>query len=96
MICPFCEKEGKKSTLYSGGCRTTLMGGNFSYYDEEGAYHYHNPNRITSAYECSNKHLFETKSTKHCPNPNCDFGKEEPIVSEDFGKCQKNKNHTDY
>jgi len=55
--CPICEKEGKKSKVFERGCHSTLMA-NYAYYDEDGSYHYHDPNVTTCRYECSNGHVF--------------------------------------
>jgi hypothetical protein len=55
--CPICEKEGKKSKVFERGCHSTLMA-SYAYYDEDGNYHYHDPNVTTCEYGCSNGHVF--------------------------------------
>jgi hypothetical protein len=46
------------------------MGG-FRFYDEEGILHDHNPNVTTTAYRCSNGHIFETRERHKCPADGC-------------------------
>lgn len=74
MKCPECEKLGIKSTVRHNGGLTTLVS-YFPYYDEDGEYHDHDPNRNTFFFECSEGHEFTTYSTHPCPNPKCDYGK---------------------
>lgn len=62
MKCPECIKEGKKSNVYPGMSTTTLMK-IFEYYDEEGKYHYSNPNTTTTYYSCSNGHKWSDNSS---------------------------------
>jgi len=73
MICKECKKEGLKSTIYiaSGGI-TTLMGDS-RYYDEEGNYHHHDPNKTSARHWCSNGHEWYVTSQTKCPS--CDYGK---------------------
>lgn len=73
MICPKCKEENKKSKLYIGIGTTTTAGGMPPYYDEEGKYHYHDPNATTSNYSCSNGHNFFVSKVKECSA--CDYGK---------------------
>ena len=75
--CPFCEKEGKKSKLYSGGAMQTLMGGSESFYDEDGKKHYHEINTTTRDYHCSNGHYFTRKYKQKCPSCDYNEGKEQ-------------------
>lgn len=60
-ICPECKKAKQKSTVVCLGGTSTLMATQ-SYYDEEGNFHYHNPNITTMQYECSRGHRFITKN----------------------------------
>jgi len=55
MFCPECQKLELKSCVYIESTQTTLMAGT-QYYDEEGNYHYNDPNRITTFYRCSKGH----------------------------------------
>lgn len=73
MICKECKEQGLKSTVTSMGSGSTLLGWN-PFYDEEGVFHSHNPNRITDYYKCSNRHHFSVVGKAPCPN--CDYGKE--------------------
>lgn len=56
-ICPVCEKEGKKSEVYSGAATATLLAPS-RYYDENGKYHVEDPNTYTINYSCSRGHQF--------------------------------------
>ncbi len=75
MKCPECQTEGEKSRVFLRGSRTTAAH-HWPYYDEDGIYHDHDPNTVTSAYHCSRKHSWETKSKRPCPAEGCDYGKE--------------------
>jgi len=55
MKCPVCEKKGLKSTVYPC-CSTATLLWNEPYYDEDGKYHDHDPNAVTTDYHCSNGH----------------------------------------
>jgi hypothetical protein len=58
MICEQCKAEGKKSKVYVGSTASTCMGGGGAYYDEDGQYHYYDPNYHTTRYSCSNGHAW--------------------------------------
>lgn len=73
MKCPKCIAEGKTSKVYPGGSSVTLMGWD-TYYDEDGKFHSHDPNWVTTAYRCSNDHNWTEKSKRPCLN--CDYGKQ--------------------
>ena len=73
MICKKCEEQGLKSKVYiNGGMSTTLMGST-PYYDEDGNWHNHNPNTLTSRYYCSNDHIWQETYIGNCDS--CDYGK---------------------
>jgi len=57
MICPECQKEGKKSIVFIGVSSTTLLAVT-PYYDEEGRFHFDDPNTTTTQYTCSNGHVW--------------------------------------
>ena len=73
MKCPTCVEESEKSKVYCGGSTTTLMGYS-SYYDEEGEYHCHDPNKISTSYSCSRGHKWGVSKVPSCPAPGCDYG----------------------
>lgn len=77
MKCPVCEKEQLKSYVYPGTGSTTLLG-HRPYYDEDGNYHYHDPNTTTVRYNCSNGHAWREQSKRRCPS--CDYGGEPTII----------------
>lgn len=77
MICPVCKKEGKKSRITIGESSCTLMNP-MSYYDEDGRFHSHDPNAVTTNHSCSNGHKFQYGFFKSCPN--CAFGDEEVVT----------------
>ncbi len=79
-FCPKCSGEDKKSRITCGQVSVTLMG-SAPYYDEEGEYHDHDPNRRTAHFACSGGHEWVECSKQACPNPKCDYGKSEPEVT---------------
>jgi hypothetical protein len=79
MICQKCKDEGLKSKVTSCGGTSTLMWFS-SHHDAQGSYHHHDGNTITSSYKCSNGHLFSAKYKKQCPNFDCTWPDEEPVI----------------
>ena len=76
MICPECKKEGKKSQVYPGMSTVTAM--YFQpYYDEEGRYHHHDGNHQSTSYSCSNGHDWMEDAPNSCPEPTCNWPKDE-------------------
>lgn len=68
--CPQCVKEGLKSRVFPMGSQRTQM--HYApYYDEDGFYHHHDRNTITTNHRCSNEHRWMVKSKRACPAPNC-------------------------
>jgi len=63
MICPECKKLGKKSLVYPGACMSTLLAA-IPYYDEDGNYHFNDPNTVTQGYSCSNGHHWSENLNK--------------------------------
>lgn len=61
VICPTCKEAGQKSTVTPGACQTTLAMP-LSYYDEDGRFHYDDPNITTCQYRCSNGHEWSESS----------------------------------
>ena len=75
MICPVCKENNEKSTVTSHGSMSTLMA-YMSTYDEEGHMHYHDGNRITTDFTCSNGHKFASvRKGSPCPSypEHCDY-----------------------
>lgn len=63
--CPTCRAENRKSKVYPGACSSTLLG--FTpFYDEEGRYHYHNPNTSNCSFQCSNGHQWNESEVAKC------------------------------
>jgi hypothetical protein len=62
MKCPECVENGQTSKLYTNGNSSTLLGWTSPYYDEDGQYHSHNPNTVTSYYSCSKGHQITRKA----------------------------------
>jgi len=79
MKCPGCQLSGDTSKVYINGTTKTLMGWR-PYYDEDGNYHSHDPNRATTGYSCSNGHEWSITSTPSCPNTECSYG-DEPTIA---------------
>jgi hypothetical protein len=65
MICKECQNQGLKSQVHPGIGMRTLMGWS-PYYDENGKFHSHDPNTITTDYKCSNGHSWEEQSHITC------------------------------
>ena len=76
MRCFYCQQEGKKSTLNPGPQSTTCMSCP-SYFDEEGVWHNHDSNQLTTCYTCSNGHAYKEVTYRVCPAKGCDFNKDE-------------------
>lgn len=57
LKCPVCVDKGYKSTVNEGASTTTCLAV-VPYYDENGKYHYNNPNITTTSYCCSSGHTF--------------------------------------
>lgn len=77
MKCPACVKAGQQSTLthrYTTGMFT------HSYYDEDGVYHFHDPNRHFGIYECSGGHRVGISRLEPCPAEDCAYGKSDPEI----------------
>lgn len=65
MICPVCEKLGLKSKTHANGGRKTMMYCK-PYYDENGKYHHHDANRISTTYTCTNGHAWTRVTRGKC------------------------------
>jgi hypothetical protein len=59
--CPECKKLGLKSTVTEGWSTITCMAP-ASWYDENGVYHYDDPNITTKEYSCSRGHGWVEKT----------------------------------
>jgi hypothetical protein len=62
-FCPVCKLLGLKSVIIEGMTTSTAMG-TISYFDEDGKYHYDNPNIYTTNYRCSLGHEWQ-ESTRN-------------------------------
>jgi hypothetical protein len=71
--CHRCNQLGLASTVTVGTIVTTAMGAS-GFYDEAGAYHYHDPNRQTSEFSCSQGHRWTEQ--RQAPCLSCDFGRD--------------------
>jgi len=79
-ICPYCIKEGKKSTLNVPQKLDPGMGHFIKeFFDEEGGYHNHDSKKKCFNYECSNGHEFTVFVFDKCKNSGCLFGYEDEI-----------------
>lgn len=74
MKCPECVKSGKKSTITSNGTSMTTDVYYSPFYDEDGKYHHHDGNAITTGMECSNGHEWKHVRSGSCW---CGWGKED-------------------
>ncbi len=71
MKCPECKKRGLKSKLNVGPTYGTCMA-HTEYYDEDGKYHMHDPNKYTKSFYCSNDHRGYTETKNKCRS--CEYG----------------------
>lgn len=74
MKCPECEKEGQRSTVFSGGGTVTLMSYT-PFWDEDGVYHVHDPNTHGTNLSCSRGHKWSLRRLAPCGAPGCNYGK---------------------
>lgn len=57
--CPVCLRNKKRSVVHSGMCVGTLVNA-IEYWDEDGVYHYSDPNHATCSWWCSLGHSWST------------------------------------
>ena len=70
MKCPECVAADQRSHVYVGYSSTTLL--DFApYYDEDGNWHYHDPNTCTTSYSCSNGHKWSVNTPNTPAEPAC-------------------------
>lgn len=65
--CPQCVAAGARSTVRTSGVSRTLACSQ-EYWDEDGRYHSHDPNRHTTRWFCSNGHVWAVNSYPVCPS----------------------------
>lgn len=75
MKCKECQESDRQSRVYRGPTSSTVMGYS-SYYDEEGVYHQHNMNQVSTSYSCSNGHWWNQDSPQLCPADNCSWNED--------------------
>ena len=61
MKCAECVTLGQRSTVTVGATTTTAMAVS-AYYDEDGHYHYNDPNITTTEYHCSRGHRWHEQT----------------------------------
>ncbi len=64
--CPFCNDEGLKSTVNLPGSSVSTAMMPHRFYDEDGRFHHHGGNTITSEYRCSQGHRWLESSKGGC------------------------------
>jgi hypothetical protein len=64
--CPKCVEEGVKSRVRLDSYSTSTLMCDHSFYDEDGKYHYHDPNKRSQGARCSNGHSFYITTTPGC------------------------------
>ena len=65
MICKLCQAEGRTSRIDVRGGPTTAMTSSY-FYDEEGRYHAHDPNKQTIVFACTNGHTWVDATEDKC------------------------------
>lgn len=78
MKCPECVTANQTSRVYPDMYSVTTDMGWFSYYDEDGKYHNHNPNCHSESFSCSNGYKWGSDTLRKCDN--CDYGAESPTT----------------
>lgn len=64
-ICPDCREGGLTSRVTVGPSTVTCMAGQ-QFYDEQGRFHDHDPNTMTTQYSCSNGHVWSSQQLMSC------------------------------
>ena len=77
--CPTCVAEGKTSRIHIHSGARTCMGVTY-FYDEDGAYHCHDPNFGGTYYVCSNLHMWDDGPDR-CPVTDCEWNKNKPVAA---------------
>lgn len=62
LKCPVCVQRGYKTVVTEGANFTTLLA-SYPYYDENGKYHFNNPNVTTTSFSCASGHTFSVSSS---------------------------------
>lgn len=58
LLCPVCQTEGRTSVVREKAS-VEVKGPVDKYYDEDGAYHFHDPSYIRREYECDQHHRWD-------------------------------------
>jgi hypothetical protein len=67
MTCPHCDENCGSSKVTAEIGEGTTMGW-FPFYDEQGLYHSHDPNKYIIHYSCTNQHYWTEQKKLSCPN----------------------------
>ncbi len=70
MKCPECVAEGERSKVYPHESHRTLLAVQ-RYFDEDGTYHSHDPNKTTTKYECSRGHKWSEAEVRETTMYHC-------------------------
>lgn len=77
-VCQRCEADGVPYQTRPGPMTMTAMARLDTYWDKDGQYHKHDPNKRTSEYHCSNGHVWHVIAMFPCRS--CEYGHTEPQV----------------
>lgn len=72
MKCKYCVALGKRSRLTVRESFRTAAGWS-PYFDEDGVYHRHDMNMVTTTYTCSNGHSVHETVKPACPSCGSDW-----------------------
>ncbi len=67
MKCKECEKLNMRSTLTPGPQVKVAQGVHVQFYDEDGHYHYHDPQVFEQSFDCSKGHKTVLTQKNGCP-----------------------------
>ena len=95
MKCPVCVRDGERSRVQNDGAgsTTTMSMSDESYYDEDGAYHRHNPNISLYRYKCSNGHKFTWKYRSGCNVGDCSHEGISKYIADGIEICPDMSSH---
>jgi hypothetical protein len=80
MKCPECEQLGLQSILWMAGAGVKTDLAPESFCDENGQYHFHDPNQMGESAICSNGHQMMIRHGNECSVKHCNYGEPTSII----------------
>jgi hypothetical protein len=66
-----------------------------AFYDEDGVYHFHDPNWHAQTYRCSNGHIVKRTWLPNCPASGCPMRRREQKITVEDQRRPSSSTHTD-